>query len=153
MPQVDLSTRVTKNIVLRTPIVSSPMDTVTEAEMAITMATVCDQSIITARQAHTHAHLVLQLGGMGFVHYNNTVEEQVAHVYRAKRHVPGYIATPLVLGPTETVAKIDQLKVSALRAQTGRCGGAGKTGVHKLCPCALIMASIFCICNLTAPSR
>lgn len=54
--QVDLTTRVSKNIVLRTPIVSSPMDTVTEADMAITMAT---------------------LGGMGFVHYNNTVEEQV----------------------------------------------------------------------------
>ncbi|KAJ9530688.1 hypothetical protein QJQ45_014843 [Haematococcus lacustris] len=88
---VDLTTNVTKNIVLRTPVVSSPMDTVTEADMAITMAT---------------------LGGMGFVHYNNTIEEQVAHVERTKRHRPGYISTPLVLGPQEPIARIDQLKAT-----------------------------------------
>ena len=50
---------------------------------------------------------------MGFVHYNNTLEDQVQHVFRAKRHVPGYITSPLVLGPEEPIFKIDQLKVSA----------------------------------------
>lgn len=50
---------------------------------------------------------------MGFVHYNNTVEEQVAHVQRVKRHQHGYIASPLVLLATDPIAKIDQLKVRA----------------------------------------
>lgn len=55
----------------------------------------------------------LQLGGMGFVHYNNTVEEQVAHVKRAKRFQPGYIVSPMILGPQDPIAKIDSLKVRA----------------------------------------
>mmetsp|Transcript_3029 Transcript_3029/g.7538 ORF Transcript_3029/g.7538 Transcript_3029/m.7538 type:complete len:510 (-) Transcript_3029:642-2171(-) len=105
--ECDLTTKVTKNIVLRTPIVSSPMDTVTEADMAITMAT---------------------LGGMGFVHYNNTVEEQVQHVYRAKRHVPGYITSPMTLSPQDPISKIDQLKqtkdfTSVVVTDTGKMHG------------------------------
>ncbi len=52
-----------------------------------------------------------QLGGMGFVHYNNTVEEQVAHVTRVKRHQPGYLASPLILTAQDTISKIDQLMV------------------------------------------
>ncbi len=50
---------------------------------------------------------------MGFVHYNNTVDEQVAHVRRVKKHQPGYITSPLVLLGSDPVWKIDQLKVQS----------------------------------------
>ena len=53
----------------------------------------------------------LQLGGMGFVHYNNTIEEQVKHVTKAKQHCAGMVVTPMVLAPTDSIAKIDALKV------------------------------------------
>lgn len=87
---MDLTTKITRNLSLRTPIVSSPMDTVTEGEMAIAMA-LC--------------------GGMGFVHYNNTVEEQAAHVRKAKSHTPGYVAAPEVMRPDQKVLDLDVLKV------------------------------------------
>ena len=65
--QVQLAGFVAKRLRLRTPLVSSPMDTVTESKMAIAMA---------------------QLGGMGFVHYNMTVEEQVRNVRDVKSALP-----------------------------------------------------------------
>eukprot|EP00193_Tetraselmis_chui_P011085 CAMPEP_0177790610 /NCGR_PEP_ID=MMETSP0491_2-20121128/23454_1 /TAXON_ID=63592 /ORGANISM="Tetraselmis chuii, Strain PLY429" /LENGTH=488 /DNA_ID=CAMNT_0019312711 /DNA_START=38 /DNA_END=1504 /DNA_ORIENTATION=+ len=86
--EVDLTSPITKNIRLRTPIVSSPMDTVTEGKMAAAMA---------------------MLGGMGFIHYNNTIEEQLDEVLLAKTHSPGLMLNPLVLGPNDTVAKMEQL--------------------------------------------
>lgn len=104
---VDLSTQITRHIRLRTPIVSSPMDTVTEADMAITMAT---------------------LGGMGFVHYNSTVEEQLAHIVKGKSHTPGLVVDPVCMGPQDTVQKIDQLEAQrgfdcVCVTDTGMLGG------------------------------
>ena len=104
---VDLSSHITRNIKLRTPLVSSPMDTVTEANMAIAMASV---------------------GGMGFIHYNNTIEEQVAHVSAAKTHTPGFVVQPAVLKPTATVMDLLDLKASkgfgsACITDTGAIGG------------------------------
>lgn len=87
--EVDLTTQLTKNIRLATPVVSSPMDTVTEADMAVAMA---------------------QLGGMGFVHYNITVEEQVAAVQAAKA------VSPTVNGSTRaspSVGPTGKLRVGA----------------------------------------
>jgi IMP dehydrogenase/GMP reductase len=73
---VDLSTKLTRNITIRTPIVSSPMDTVTEADMAIAMASV---------------------GGAGFLHYNMTEDEQLANLKAVKAHRLGYVTRPEVV--------------------------------------------------------
>lgn len=86
---VSLETQISRRIRLKTPLVSSPMDTVTEAEMAIAMA--------------------LQ-GGMGIIHYNNTVEEQRDLVSKVKRYKNGFITSPLTLSPNHTIRDIDEIK-------------------------------------------
>lgn len=87
--EVDLTSRLTRNHICRTPFVSSPMDTVTGSEMAIAMA--------------------LE-GGLGIVHCNNTVEEQAAMVSRVKRWENGFIMDPHVLGPNHLIADMDAIK-------------------------------------------
>ncbi|MDX1957842.1 MAG: IMP dehydrogenase [Leptospiraceae bacterium] len=86
---VDLETKLTRNIILKKPFLSSPMDTVTESSMAIAQA--------------------LQ-GGMGFIHYNNSIEEQVKHVRRVKRYENGFITDPIVLSPNHTISDLDEIK-------------------------------------------
>ena len=86
---VDLRTRLTRNLSLNLPFVSSPMDTVTEANMAIHMAL---------------------LGGIGIIHYNNTIEEQVEMVKKVKRFENGFITDPVVLSPEHTVSDVLDLK-------------------------------------------
>jgi len=86
---VDLSTKLTKNICLNVPLVSSPMDTVTEANMAINMA---------------------MMGGIGIIHYNNTIEDQTAEVRKVKRFKNGFITDPLTLTPNHKVSDIDDIK-------------------------------------------
>src|SRR3954464_476333 len=81
--QADTSTQITREIRLNIPILSSAMDTVTEAEMAIVMA---------------------QLGGMGVLHRNLNVEEQAAAVRAVKRFESGMVADPITMRPEETLA-------------------------------------------------
>jgi IMP dehydrogenase len=76
---VDTRTRVTKSITLNIPLLSSAMDTVTEARMAIAMA---------------------QAGGMGVIHRNLDVEEQAREVRRVKRFEAGSSTIPSRSAPT-----------------------------------------------------
>jgi IMP dehydrogenase len=82
--QVDVSTRLTRRIRLHVPILSAAMDTVTESALAIAMA---------------------QLGGMGIIHKNLSIEEQAAEVDRVKRSESGMIVNPITLSPTNTIAE------------------------------------------------
>eukprot|EP00908_Phaeocystis_cordata_P011669 Transcript_22611.p1 GENE.Transcript_22611~~Transcript_22611.p1 ORF type:complete len:509 (-),score=267.47 Transcript_22611:218-1744(-) len=86
---VDTSTQVTKKLRLNVPFVSSPMDTVTEAQMAIYMAL---------------------FGGLGIVHCNNTIEEQCNEVRKVKRFKNGFILDPFTVGPNNTLHDLDKIK-------------------------------------------
>ncbi|HCP11903.1 MAG TPA: IMP dehydrogenase [Planctomycetaceae bacterium] len=79
---VDISSSLTRAITLNVPIISSPMDTVTESDMAIAMA---------------------QLGGIGMIHKNMSIEQQAMQVDRVKRSEHGVIVDPVTL-PPETPA-------------------------------------------------
>ncbi len=88
--EVDISTRLTRNIALRVPIVSAAMDTVTEAHLAIALA---------------------QEGGLGIIHKNMSIAAQAAEVDKVKRSESGMIVDPVTVSPDARVA--DALDVMA----------------------------------------
>jgi len=85
---VDLRTRLTRDITLNVPLVSSAMDTVTESRMAIALA---------------------QLGGIGIVHKNLTIERQAEEVDKVKRSESGMITDPITIGPDEPIREAEAL--------------------------------------------
>ncbi|MFO1446602.1 MAG: IMP dehydrogenase [Opitutaceae bacterium] len=81
----DTSTAISDSLRLSIPIISSDMDTVTEAKMAITMAL---------------------NGGLGLIHYNMPAKEQVKEVARVKRHIHGLIQDPITVSPDQLVGDV-----------------------------------------------
>src|SRR5271170_3925842 len=81
----DTSTSISDSLGLQIPIISSDMDTVTDARMAIAMAL---------------------NGGMGLIHYNMSQKEQVSAVARVKRHVHGLIRDPITVSPLQTIGDL-----------------------------------------------
>ena len=82
--KADTRTRLSREIALNIPVISSAMDTVTEADMAIVMA---------------------QLGGIGVLHRNLTVKEQCAAVRSVKRFESGMVVNPITIGPDATLGE------------------------------------------------
>ncbi len=83
--EVDVGTRLSRNISLSIPLVSAAMDTVTEADTAITIA----------RQ-----------GGVGFIHKNMPVEKQALEVEKVKKSESGMIVDPITIGPSRKISEV-----------------------------------------------
>ncbi|MCX5617533.1 IMP dehydrogenase [Bombella sp. TMW 2.2543] len=86
--QVSTKTRLTRKLELNIPLLSSAMDTVTEEEMAISMA---------------------QQGGMGVIHKNLTLEGQAEQVRRVKRFEAGMVVNPVTVGPEQTLSEVHEI--------------------------------------------
>ena len=95
--EVEVGTRLTARIAMNVPILSSPMDTVTESAMAIALA---------------------QEGGLGVIHKNMSIERQTEEVDKVKRSANGIIVDPVTLPPDASVATahetMQQSKVSGI---------------------------------------
>ena len=83
--EADTSTQLTRNIRINTPLVSAPMDTVTESALAIALA---------------------QEGGLGIIHRNLNIENQALEVEKVKRSENGILFDPITLPPNESTAKV-----------------------------------------------
>ena len=91
---VAVQARLTKGITLNIPILSASMDTVTEARLAIALA---------------------REGGLGVIHRNMTIDQQVEEVDKVKRSESGMIVDPITLPPTATVREADSLMDASIR--------------------------------------
>ena len=86
MPHIaNTKTKITKNIELNIPLISSAMDTVTESKLAIAMA---------------------QNGGIGCIHKNLTQKEQIDEVKKVKKHESGIVINPITITPDKTISEV-----------------------------------------------
>lgn len=85
----DLSTNLTREISIKIPLISSAMDTVTEADLAIALA--CE-------------------GGIGIVHKNMSIDNQAAHVRKVKRFEAGVVTEPLTVSPDITIKEVNKIR-------------------------------------------
>jgi IMP dehydrogenase len=86
--EAQLETKVSKNITLKIPLISAAMDTVTEAAMAIALA---------------------ENGGIGIIHKNNSIEDQVLEVKTVKKYESGVVRDPTTIKSTKTINELMQL--------------------------------------------
>jgi IMP dehydrogenase len=110
--QADTRTRLTARIALNIPLISAPMDTVTESALAIALA---------------------QEGGIGIIHKNLTPEDQAREVVKVKRSENGVIADPITLRPDDTVSRalalMDQQNVSGFPVTADGSGHGPVVGI------------------------
>ncbi|SFJ78418.1 IMP dehydrogenase [Methylophaga sulfidovorans] len=85
---VDLTTKLTRDITINIPLLSSAMDTVTESRLAIAMA---------------------QEGGLGILHKNMTIEQQANEVRKVKKFESGVVRDPITVSPTTTIGEVVEL--------------------------------------------
>ena len=106
---VDVRSRITRNVHLNIPLVASAMDTVTESQMAIAMA---------------------QAGGIGVIHRNLEPEQQAAQVRQVKKFESGMVVNPVTIHPEATLADalalMQENHISGIPVVEGRNGSAGK---------------------------
>lgn len=100
--EASTETKLTKNITLKTPLLSAAMDTVTERGMAIALA---------------------EAGGIGIIHKNNTIEQQAAEVKAVKKYESGVVRDPITIESHKTIGELNkltsELKISGMPVVNG----------------------------------
>jgi len=86
--EASIESKLTKNITLKTPLISAAMDTVTESKMAISLA---------------------ETGGIGIIHKNNSIEEQAAQVKAVKKYESGIVRDPVTINSNKSIGELKQL--------------------------------------------
>ena len=117
--EVDVGSRVTREISLKIPVLSSAMDTVTEGRLAIAMA---------------------QAGGIGVIHRNLAPEVQAEQVAMVKRYVSGMVVNPVTISPTATLGDalrlMDEHNISGIPGGRARQGAASWSASSPTATCA-----------------
>ena len=123
--EVELTSALSKKITLKTPLVSSPMDTVTESEMAIAMALGGGifytefkiSCVLILLQIYTVRIQFNYVVGIGILHHNCTPEYQSNQVTKVKKYQHGFVLDPYVLSPNHSVQDVLDCK-----SKFGFCG-------------------------------